>query len=114
MDIKNLVSCTRGDNRAEFSFVNLFGGHHYPVTMTFTPSGAVNIVVAGARYRCPASQVTRMIDESAPLYSGLADITYSIEAGEFSFYIPADVHEQLRQHPEFKKQDIIEWKYEET
>lgn len=105
----NVVSCTRQPNRANFSFVNLFGCHHYPVTMNFLPSGAVNVVVAGARYRCQANQVQRVIDESGLEHEDLACLTYLIEAGELNFHIPADVHEQLKVHPEFQKYSIIEW-----
>ncbi|ACK48934.1 MULTISPECIES: hypothetical protein [Shewanella] len=107
MPINNIVSCTRELNRADFSFMNLFGGHHYPVTMSFLPSGAVTVVVAGARYRCQANQVQRVLDESGLEFEGFACFKYLIEAGEINFHIPEDVHEQLKVHPEFKKYSII-------
>lgn len=113
MNIINVVSCTRTTNRAIFRFVNLFGGHHYPVTMMFLPSGEVSVVVAGARYRCLASQVCRVIDESFECPS-LDALTYSIEAGELDFHIPADVHEQLKSHAEFKRQRICEVEPEDS
>ncbi|ABX51834.1 conserved hypothetical protein (plasmid) [Shewanella baltica OS195] len=109
MPISNIVSCSREGKHVYFSFVNLFGGHHYPVTMNFLPSGAVNVVVAGARYRCQANQVQLVIDESGLEHEGLACLKYLIEAGELNFHIPADVHEQLKVHPEFQKYSIIEW-----
>lgn len=112
MPINNIVSCTREGHHVYFSFVNLFAGHHYPVTMIFVPSGAVNVVVGGARYRCQANQVQRVIDESGIEREDLACLKYSIEAGELSFYIPADVHEQLKAYPEFQKYSIIEWEDE--
>ncbi|MCS6206795.1 hypothetical protein G3447_18690 [Shewanella baltica] len=113
MPINNIVSCTREGHHVYFSFVNLFGGHHYPVTMIFMPSGAVNVVVGGARYRCQANQVQRVIDESGLEHEGLACLKYLIEAGELNFHIPADVHEQLKVHPEFQKYRLIEWEDEE-
>lgn len=112
MPINNIVSCSREGKHVYFYFVNLFAGHHYPVTMIFMPSGAVNVVVGGARYRCQANQVQRVIDESGIEPEDLASLKYSIEAGELSFYIPADVHEQLKAHPEFQKYSIIEWEDE--
>ena len=114
MNIINAVSCTRTTNRVIFRFVNLFGGHHYPVTMMFLPSGEVSVVVAGARYRCQASQVSRVIDESFPERLAFADLTYLIEAGELNFHIPADVHEQLKAHAEFKLQRICEVEPEDS
>ncbi|MGL5359498.1 MAG: hypothetical protein ACRDBI_07255 [Shewanella sp.] len=108
MPINNIVSCSREGQHVYFSFVNLFAGHNYPVTMIFMPSGAVNVVVGGARYRCQANQVQRVIDESGIEPEDLASLKYSIEAGELSFYVPADVHEQLKAHPEFQKYRIIE------
>lgn len=115
MPINNIVSCTREGHHVYFSFVNLFGGHHYPVTMIFMPSGAVNVVVGGARYRCQANQVQRVIDESGleHEHEGLACLKYLIEAGELNFHIPADVHEQLKVHPEFQKYSLIGWEDEE-
>lgn len=113
MPINNIVSCTREGHHVYFSFVNLFGGHHYPVTMIFMPSGTVNVVVGGARYRCQANQVQRVIDESGLEHEGLACLKYLIEAGELNFHIPADVHEQLKEHPEFQKYRLIEWEDEE-
>ncbi|WP_264889594.1 hypothetical protein [Shewanella xiamenensis] len=109
MPINNIVSCSREGKHVYFSFVNLFAGNHYPVTMVFMPSGAVNVVVGGAQYRCQANQVQRVIDESGLEREDLACFTYSIEAGELNFYITADVHEQLKAHPEFQKYSIIEW-----
>ena len=108
MPINNIVSCSREGKHVYFYFVNLFAGHNYPVTMIFMPSGAVNVVVGGARYRCQANQVQRVIDESGIEPEDLACLKYSIEAGELGFYIPADVHEQLKEHPEFQKYRIIE------
>jgi hypothetical protein len=108
MDIINEVSCTRSPSRAIFQFVNLFGFHNYPVSMVFMPSGVVSVVVGGARYRCEASQVCRVIDDSFTESEALSGLTYSIEAGELDFHIPADVHEQLKAHPEFKQQRVCE------
>lgn len=107
MPINNIVSCSREDKHVYFSFVNLFAGNHYPVTMIFMPSGAVNVVVGGARYRCQANQVLRVIDESMLEHEGLACLKYLVEAGELNFHIPPDVHEQLKAHPEFQKYSII-------
>ncbi len=113
MPINNIVSCSREGKHVNFTFVNLFGGcQYYRVVMNFLPSGAVNVVVGGARYRCQANQVQRVIDESGIEREGLACLKYSIEAGELSFHIPADVHEQLKAHPEFQKYSIIEWEDE--
>lgn len=114
MNIINAVSCTRTTNRAIFKFVNLFGGHHYPVTMMFMPSGEVSVVVAGARYRCLASQVCRVIDDSFEESPALAGLTYLIEAGELNFHVPTDVHEQLKAHEEFKQQRICDVEPEDS
>lgn len=109
MPIRNIVSCTRQPNRAIFSFVNLFAGcQHYRVVMDFLPSGIVNIIVGGALYRCQANKVKRLIDESRVEHEGLASLNFSIQAGELSFHIPADVYEQLKAHPEFENYSIID------
>ncbi len=70
--------------------------------MSFLPSGAVNVVIAGARYRCRASQTFRVIDQSAQSDTthDFSDLEFSLDVGDVSFYIPADVHEQLSQHSE--------------
>lgn len=99
--------CVRRGNRASFAFENVFADYRYPVSFNFLPSGSVIVVVGGARYRCQATQIFRVVDESANEYQGLSHLKFSIEAGDIQFNISQSVHEQLLAHSEFQAQKIM-------